>query len=89
MDEQKILDELLALLEANGVGIRSEPLGGGGGGLCTIKGRRTFFVDPQAPASDVAARCAEAVPKVLDIEGVYIRPEVRQLIERQNGQVTS
>ena len=89
MDDQRIVDELLALLEANGVGIRSEPLGGGGGGLCTIKGRRTFFVDTQAPAGDVAARCAEAVPKVLDIESVYMRPEVRQLIERQSRQVTS
>ena len=89
MDEQRIVDELLVLLEANGVAIRSEPLGGAGGGLCTIKGRPTFFVDTQAAAGDVAARCAEAVPKVLDIESVYIKPEVRQLIEDQNRQVTS
>jgi hypothetical protein len=31
MNEQSILEELLALLEANQVKIRREPLGGGGG----------------------------------------------------------
>ena len=88
MDEQRIVDELLALLEGNGVAIRREPLGGDGGGLCTIKGQATFFVDTQAAAGDVAARCAEAVPKVLDIESVYIRPEVRRLIENHNSQIS-
>ena len=43
MNQQQILDELLALLEDNGVELRSEPMGGGGGGLCTIKGKKIFF----------------------------------------------
>jgi len=87
MNEQRILEELLTLLEANGVAIRSEPLGGSGGGLCTIKGRRTFFVDTQAASTDLAALCAEALPKVIDIENVYIRPEVRQFIENHDNQI--
>jgi hypothetical protein len=81
MNEQRILEELLSLLEANGVTIRTEPLGGSGGGLCIIKGQSVFFVDTQAQSADVAAICAEAVSKVADIENVYIRPEVRQFIE--------
>ena len=88
MNEQRILDELLTLLDANGVAIRSEPLGGSGGGLCTVKGRQTFFVDTQAAASDVASLCAEAMPKVADIEAIYIRPEIRQFIENRNKEVT-
>ncbi|MBN2271284.1 MAG: hypothetical protein JXN61_11760 [Sedimentisphaerales bacterium] len=88
MNEQRILEELLAMLDANGVAIRNEPLGGSGGGLCTVKGRRTFFVDTQAPSSDVATLCAEALPKVADIETIYIRPEVRQFIENRNKEVT-
>ncbi len=87
MNEQRILEELLTLLEANGVAIRSEPLGGSGGGLCTIKGHRTFFVDTQAASTDLAALCAEALPKVIDIENVYIRPEVRQFIENHNNEI--
>ena len=87
MNEQRILEELLALLEANSVTIRDEPLGGSGGGLCAIKGQQIFFVDNQAPSEVVAAICAEAIPKVVDIEQVYIKPEVRQFIENHNNQV--
>ncbi|TKJ37085.1 MAG: hypothetical protein CEE38_09285 [Planctomycetes bacterium B3_Pla] len=88
MNEQQILEELLALLEANGVTIRNESLGGSGGGLCTIKGRQILFVDTQAPSIVTAAVCAEAVPKVADIEQIYIKPQVRQFIENHSNQVS-
>ena len=84
MNEQRILEELLALLESNSVAIRDEPLGGNGGGLCAIKGRQIFFVDTQAPSDVVAAICAQAITSVVDIEQVYIKPEVRQFIENHN-----
>ncbi|MHC4558149.1 MAG: hypothetical protein ACYTFW_08750 [Planctomycetota bacterium] len=88
MNEQRILEELLALLEANGVAIRNEPLSGSGGGLCTIKGQRIFFVDTQASSAVVASICAEMVPKVVDIEQIYIKPQIRQFIENHSNQVT-
>ena len=81
MNKQRILEELLALLEANGVTIRNEPLGGSGGGLCTVKGQSIFFVDTQASSTESAAVCAEAVLKMVDIEKIYIKPEIRQFIE--------
>lgn len=82
MNEQRILEELLALLDSHNVKIRSEPLGGRGGGLVAVKGENIFFVDTQAVTAEVAALCAEAVVKVLDIESIYLRPEVRQYIEK-------
>ena len=85
MNEQRILEELLSLLEANSVTVRAEALGGSGGGLCTVKGQSIFFVDTQAQSADVAAVCAEAVSKVADIEKLYIKPEVRQYIENHTG----
>ncbi len=88
MNEQNILDELLALLEANGVTVRNEPLGGSGGGLCTIKGESIFFVDTQAPSVVSAVICAEAVPKVVDVEQIFIKPQVRQFIEEHSNQVS-
>ena len=88
MNEQNILDELLALLEANGVTIRNEPLGGSGGGLCIIKGQRIFFVDIQASSAVSAAICAEAVPKVVDVEQIFIKPQIRQFIENNSNQIT-
>ena len=88
MNKQRILEKLLELLEANGVTIRREPLGGSGGGLCTLKNVRIFFVDTQASSAEMAALCAEAVSKVLDIEKIYIRPEVREFIENYSNQIT-
>lgn len=81
MDDQRILDELLVLLEQSGISVRSEPLGGSGGGLCTMKGQQLFFLDTQAPTAETVALCAQAVATLMDIEQVYIRPEVRQVIE--------
>ncbi len=85
MDKQRMLDELLGLLEGQGVTIRSEPLGGCGGGLCAVKGTSIFFLDTQASSADAAACCAEALSKMLDLESVYMRPEVREFIEAQAG----
>lgn len=76
------MDEMLALLEQNGVIIRNEAFGGGGGSLCKIRDKYTFFVDTQAPIADILEICAEAVAELVDIDSLYIRPEVRQLIEK-------
>ncbi|MHC4213419.1 MAG: hypothetical protein ACYSWP_08625 [Planctomycetota bacterium] len=86
MNDQIILEDLLVLLEANGVKIRSEPLGGGGGGLCTIKGEHIFFLDTQSPSSEMAIICAEAVGKVVDIESIYIKPQIREFIENHKNE---
>jgi hypothetical protein len=85
MNEQNVLEELLDLLEANGVTIRNEPLGGSGGGLCAIKGQRIFFVDTQASSAVSAAMCAEAISKVVDIEQIYLKQQVRQFIENNSN----
>jgi hypothetical protein len=85
MDEQTILDQLLALLKDNGVKVRSEPMGGSGGGLCTIKGQSVFFIDTEGSAAETATFCAEAVAKLVNIETIYLRPEVRQYIEEHTG----
>jgi len=81
MNEQRIVEDLLTLLESTGVVIRREALGGGGGGLCTIKGQHLFFLDTEADSADLAVLAAEAVAKLVDIENIYLRPEVRQFIE--------
>jgi hypothetical protein len=81
MNDQRILEELLALLEAQDVKIRREPLGGRGGGLAAMKGESIFFLDTEATSADVASLCADAVLKLVDIETIYLRPEVRLFLE--------
>jgi len=87
MNEQRILEELLAILEANGVAIRHEALAGSAGGLCTVKGHNIFFVDTEASSADAAATAAEAVRKIVDIEAVYLRPEIREFIESNGSSI--
>ena len=82
MTSQDILDELLALLDSADISVRSEAMGGGGGGLCQMKDQRVFFVDKDSPMSDNAVQCAKAVAETVDIESIYMRPEVRDFIER-------
>ena len=86
MNKQLILEELLSLLETENVSVRREALGGSGGGLCTVKGESIFFIDTQASSAETAGRCAEAVRKLVDIENIYIKPEVREFIETFGGE---
>lgn len=87
MNEQRILEELVMLLESNGVAIRREPLAGGGGGLCTVSGKHIFFLDTQASSVEVASAAAEAVVKLIDIESIYLRPEIREFIESNGSSI--
>ena len=82
MDSADILLELSALLEQNGVVVRRQSLGGGGGGLCKIKDKTVFFVDTECSATEMAVICARAVNETLDAESVYIKPQVRQFLEK-------
>lgn len=87
MNEQELLDELVSILQSNGVEIRRESLDGRGGGLCTLKGQKVFFVDTEAPSNETAVLCAEAILNNFDIEDVYLRPQVRQFIQEQIGHI--
>ena len=82
MNDQRILEDLLAILETNGVAIRHERLGGSGGGLCSMKGHRIFFIDSDAPAIETAALCAQTVAEMVDVEQLYLRPQVRRFISQ-------
>jgi hypothetical protein len=46
-----------------------------------MKGATLFFVDTEATSADVATLCADAVLKLVDIETIYLRPEVRLFLE--------
>jgi len=85
MENQAILEELLGILEQNGVSLRREALGGGGSGLCKIKDNCVFFVDTQQMTIEAAQICAKAVNEILNIESIYIKPEVRSFIEKCIG----
>ena len=82
MNTQQILENLLELLENNNVEVRKESISGGSGGLCKIKGKYTFFADTKSSSFETAVNCAKAAARIVDLDSIYIRPEVREFIEK-------
>lgn len=84
MNQQQILEELISILETNGVHVRDERLSSHTGGLCSVRGRPIMFLDSCSCVQDNVEACAQAVSQVIDIEALYIKPQVRQCIEGQS-----
>ena len=82
MDLQQRLDELLMLAESLGLTLRREALGGEGGGLCVLRGQRVLFVDTSADLDTRYERTLAALADLPEWEGRFIRPEIREDLER-------
>jgi hypothetical protein len=76
------LDMLLELLGRLGIPVRREPLGGGGGGLCTVRGQRVLFVDTSADEVTQTECCMRALALVPEADVIYLPPALREAIER-------
>ena len=85
MDERHILKILIDLLEANRIKIRRELLEEGPGGLCRIGKERILFLDSRAQPEDQAEACAAALAEVVDIDNIYLLPEVREFVENRTN----
>ena len=81
MDKSQLLEDMLAVLRGHGIEVRAESMGGGGGGMCFFSGKRVFFVDTDAPTIETNAITARSIRDTVDIEEIYLRPQVRDLIE--------
>ena len=83
MDDHLILQELIELLESYGIRTRIEALNESNGGLCTINGEKILFLNTYDQSKEQAAVCVDAVLKAIDIEAIYIKPEIRTFIEKR------
>ena len=84
MDKTQLLEDMLAVLIGEGIEIRTESLGGSGGGLCKFGGKRVYFVDTDASEIETAAITARTVGEMVNIESIYLRPQVREMIENSD-----
>ena len=82
------LDELISAAEAAGIAIRREQLGGEGGGLCSIRGRRVLFVDTLSDAETRYERTLTALAPLTEMDGRFLRPDVREDLERARRELT-
>ena len=77
MQLQDLLTELLDLAGRLNIEVRHAPLGGAGGGLCLLRGRRVLFVDTQATLPDQVARTATGLAQEPQLEDCFLLPQVR------------
>ncbi len=82
MDVQQRLETLLAMTEDLGIEIRRVPLGGEGGGLCSLRGRRVLFVDTNADTATRYDRTIAALATLPELQDRYLPPEVREDLDR-------
>jgi hypothetical protein len=82
MDNTELLRELLDLAEKLGLEVRQEFLGGGGGGLCRLRGRQVLFVDTASAEVEQVAQIASAVASLSGLESHYIKPQLRDILDQ-------
>lgn len=86
MDPDLRLSALLEAAEALGIEVRFEELGGSGGGLCVLKGRRVLFVDRGSDAATRYDRAIRELAQLPEIDTIFIRPDVREDLDRARGE---
>ncbi|MHC4675230.1 MAG: hypothetical protein ACYTBZ_22320 [Planctomycetota bacterium] len=79
------LENLLALAEQMGIDVRAEPMGGEGGGMCLLRGKKVLFVDTSADLATRYDSTLAAMANLPELDNMYIVPEVRQDIDHQRS----
>ncbi len=88
MELHNRLDTLLNLARELEIDIRSESLGGEGGGMCVLRGRRVLFVDTSADIETRYEKTVAAMSALPELDGRYVPPEVREDLDRLAGRTT-
>lgn len=85
MDDHIALDQLEALACSLGIEVRHERIPQDdvaiAGGLCRLKGKNVIVLDARAAARDRVRTLVQAL-KPFDLGNVYIRPALRELLEK-------
>ncbi len=79
------LDAVIGLCGRLDIEVRLEHLGGGGGGLCTLRGRRVLFMDLDADAATRLDGCLAALATVPEVDSMYVAPRLREGIEKKRA----
>ncbi|MBI4718801.1 MAG: hypothetical protein HY763_13420 [Planctomycetes bacterium] len=77
--ELELLYELLGRLE---VEVRRESMGGAGGGVCTLRGRRVLFVDLDADAATCVEAALAALASDSRADTLFLPPALRERVDR-------
>ena len=88
MNDLLLLGHLEELAIRLGIELRYENLGQTGfrsmGGLCKVAGKPLILLNSRDPRRQKIRVLAESLKK-LDMEGIFIPPAVRRVLERENN----
>ena len=92
LEEETLLVQLEELAQALDVEVRYEPMRREGptfpGGLCRLKGEYVLIIDSKATTGDKIQALAKAANR-FDLSQVYLRPGVREFLDKQAAQEAS
>jgi hypothetical protein len=78
-EKRQLLTEIEELLERVSIPVRQEK-GDFKGGLCTFEDKTTFIINKRLTI-DQKLRIAKSELKNLDLDGLYLRPQLRDFLE--------
>lgn len=85
MDDHTALSQLEGLAYVLGIPVRYEKIAEedvvNAGGLCRLRGERVIIVNSRLSVKDKIHTIAKAL-KNFDLHDVYVRPAIRELLER-------
>jgi hypothetical protein len=79
------LNHLLSAAEGLGLEVRREAIGGGGG-LCTLRGRQVLFVDLAADVQTAYESTVAALCDMEQLETIHLPPAVREDLEQARAE---
>lgn len=88
MDPANAIRMAIDHCERLGINVREEHLGSSGGGLCSLRGIRTLFVNLDADQTTQAQACIVALASIPEADDVYLPPTLREAIERERADST-
>ena len=79
------LDALMDAVARTGISVEKVPMGGEGGGLATLAGRRRLFVDTMADATTAYEITLSAIASIPEVEALQLPEPVRADLEKTRG----
>ncbi|MCG3178950.1 MAG: hypothetical protein BIFFINMI_01280 [Phycisphaerae bacterium] len=80
-DNVRLLEDLLELADPLGVEVRRQAMGGEGGGLAILRGRRVLFIDTDARIEQQLEKSADGLSRLAgEMETIYVKPAIRDLL---------
>lgn len=82
MDAYALIEAIEGVCERIGIEVRRTPMGGEGGGLCVIKGKKVLYLDTSADPVTQCEKCLADLASLPEIDNLHVAPFLREALDR-------